>query len=195
MFQSTLTIQALFESVKNDSDIAVAVTNDTLLFWYNELIRFLYLDLIKDDIANTVTIEKSDDGTSLSLTIPSGVETIKAVICEGYPTLERVSALYSLGTARPCYYEYTDNEIKLRNISRQLETCTVVTLELPEKITLTTSSEYVPLPDGFCELAKFKLLGEMYNASNDNDLSAKYFGFYNTLLADFKSWLVNYYKL
>ena len=184
MFKSKITVKELFGQVKADADIAAQISDASMMLWYNSLMRSLYLDIIKS--VKAVSADVNDAGSIIGFPI----EAIKRIVFEGLPELERVSALFAAGTERPVWYALDEQTVAVKNVDSQGE-CTVYMYELPSYITsTTTSSEYVPLPDNFVELAKYKLLAEMYNAANDDVLSAKYFGFYNARLSDFTLWIL-----
>lgn len=185
MFKSSVSVKSLFDMVDAEVDIRVAITDENMLFWYNSLIRSLYLDIIK-----SVKHEKKIVDENRSLNVSDGVECIKRIVFEGLPELEKASVLFASSTERPVWYEKDATTVVVLNVGKASE-CSVYSYEIPESADIkNAASVFVPLPDNFVELAKYRLLAEMYNAANDDILSAKYFGFYNARLDDFRLWVI-----
>ena len=183
MFDSGITVKALFEQINGEADIAPDVSADVLLQSYNGLIKALYRDIIKN--------EKMQEYESISesgvVLLDGNAEDVYRVYTEDFFELEKVNLTFALVTSRMCWYVSAKDKITLKNFDG--ESCYVVTYEIPEDADSVEFEGNVPVPLDFVDMVKAKIRGDMYNISNDDDLSSKWYGVYNTRLDDFRMWI------
>lgn len=183
MFDSGITVKALFEQINGEADIAPDVSADVLLQSYNGLIKALYRDIIKN--------EKMQEYESISesgvVLLDGNAEDVYRVYTEDFFELEKVNLTFALVTSRMCWYVSGADTITLKNFDGEF--CYVVTYEIPEDADSVEFEGNVPVPLDFVDMVKAKIRGDMYNISNDDDLSSKWYGVYNTRLDDFRMWI------
>ena len=186
MFDSGISVKSFLSQIKNACDISYEVTDEELLYFYNSAIAFIYRDYIRSVLGADITV-----GENGATECPVNYENIKTVRFEGTPDLEKVSRYFASITQRPvwCPSASDPKTIEISNVM-QGEEGKVYYYYVPEAVTsVSDTTTTVPLPYDFCSLIRDKVAAEIYNISNDDALSAKYFGFYNTKLDDFRMWL------
>lgn len=191
IYDAGITNASLITEVKSEADIAVTIPDDFYLRHLNTLYQMLYRNFINSESVTTI----EDTFTLDDITVPSDEDNVQFddilhLYLDGdeYYALEKVNATLATTYGSPCFYRGDDGDIVIVN---DTTTTTYYLIRRPRPAILTSVADTnnVPLPYEFVQLAIAKLLGEMYKAANDDVLSAKWLGEYNTILEDFKTWI------
>lgn len=180
MFNSNIKVSDLINSIREEADIAVPITNDSYIAWLNSLEQMLYSEIIKEQAEFVLDISLENiksNGDAVRY------EDIHAVYAKGVQLKE--STLAS-GVILPNTYYKKENDIAFFD-DKAIKIIYFVRPKL--KTVKTMEDDFVMLPPEFIDLAKAKLRGEAYKLANEDGLAAKWLNDYNVLLETFKVWI------
>jgi len=191
IYDGGITNADLITDIIAEADISVTIPNDLYIRHLNALYQLLYRDYIKSEDA--VEIEGTPDLSAIVVNEGEDDVVFDDIVhlyrvCDGENyEIPKATAAYALTSENPCYYRDHDGSLVVANVDET--DFVLIRRTRPALITAITDTAKVPLPPEFLQLAVAKLLGEIYKAANDDSLSAKWLGEYNSLLDDFKQWL------
>lgn len=193
MFDSGVTVKALIDGIKAETDIAYPIPDESYVFWLSALEQLLYREVIKEqkeaefspDEEPIEALNKNKSGDEGAIRF----EDIHAVYVKESDTQTRqlIKSTVTSGEIFPDTFYKNGNQMGL-NISGEYENLRVIYFVKP-KIKKALVDGYVMLPFEFLELARAKLRGEAYKIANEDDLAAKWLNEYNVLLETFRAWV------
>lgn len=193
MYKSGITAAELIESLKEEVDISLAVSESAWVRAINTVEQFLYTEVLKEHIAVRVDYDDVADDTIVieEIPVPSGAavpefdDIIRVFADEN--EVERTGAVgFYEFPEKQMYCSGYDGTIRLNLSEYPAEIVLIVRLRPALKG--ENSADEVALPPEFIDLAASRMRGEIYKIANEDGLAAKWLADYNSLLESFKIW-------
>lgn len=195
MYDSGMTAQAFIDSVKEESDITIAIPDTSWYRWLASVEQILYTEIFAEYDVLKADVGESSEKIEIALDelqTASGCANLTfddiVAVFSDYLELERSgeTAAYQY-PEKPLYY--TDYNGKLHvQTPIYCEQIVIVYRMRPAVKTANTPAAHVMMPVEWLDLAGAKLRGEAYKIANEDGLSAKWLNDYNTQLESLKVW-------
>lgn len=191
MYESSMTVSALFELARNATDIAPQVDDEYYLLWLNSLEGLIYTGAVRQCGVYECTVSEgkvdlSEIELSSSQALPRGCD-VRAVYLNGRE-LARVDASdLPRHPERACFYA-DGSTLYLQSPSGVGGRAQVVYLCRPAVKTAQDLSAYVALPDEFLPMALDYLVGCAYALICEDGQAANRFAAYNAAMEEFIEW-------
>lgn len=195
MYDSGITAKSFIDSVKDESDITIVISDASWYRWLASVEQILYTEVFKE--CDVVKIDVTDSSEEVTVTLKDAAvasdcatltfDDVIAVFMD-YLELERSGETSALQyPEKPLYY--TDYSGKLYARSPiYAEQMVIVYRKRPPVKTETSTTAHVMVPVEWLDLVGAKLRGEAYKIANEDGLSAKWLNDYNTQLESMKVW-------
>ena len=189
IFNSNCKVNGYIDNIMNEANVISGVPKETFLRWYNELIEFLYSEIVQHERLKEFETSKEvpcfpfngrDDERDIKY------ENIRSVFA-GTTQLSR-SRPSQIGRIENIYYLDSNNILDFCVGYGNTEESYILKLfynYIPKEVT-EDSDATIPLPSPFVEMVASKLRGELYKIVNDDELSAKWLNDFNNQLENFK---------
>lgn len=182
-FSSGYLAKDIIDTLKEEIDVALPITDSTYVRLYNELIELLYGEIIKDTNVYEKTITDS---------VIANLEIKKEHIKDVYYEDIQLSKGRAEQVGRIDNIYYTDNDDRFCfSVTPKKESATlrIYYNYIPTRLENLDDNKEIPLPFAFLELVTTKLRGEIYKLLNEDEQSAKWLNDYNNLLENFKAYV------
>ena len=188
MYDSGISTQELIDSLREEVDIAVPVTDEMYIAWLNTTEQMLYSEIIQEQ--HKITVTPNSDVIILSeLPIESGQDKIRfediyTFFADG---TQYIKTNLTSGLIFPETYYKKDNNAAF-NAPTMPKEIAIYYFTRPALKTEETMSAHICVPPEFIEIIKSKLRGEAYKIANEDAIAAKWINDYNVLVEMFRSW-------
>ena len=193
MYKSGITAAELIESVKEEVDISLAVSESAWVRAINAVEQFLYTEVLKEYIAVPLSPANfPEDGVALGdIPMPNGAavpefdDIIRVFADEN--EVERAGAVgFYEFPEKQMYCSGYDGTVRLNLTESPAEIVLIVRLR--PSLKGENSADEVALPPEFIDLVAARMRGEIYKIANEDGLAAKWLSDYNSQLETFKVW-------
>lgn len=195
MYDSGITAKKFIDSVKDESDITIAIPDASWCRWLASVEQILYTEVFKE--YDVIKIDVTDSSEEVTVTLK---DTVVASDCDtltfddviavfmDYLELERSGETAALQyPEKPLYYTDYSGKMYARS-PIYAEQMVIVYRKRPPVKTETNTTAHVMVPVEWLDLVGAKLRGEAYKIANEDGLSAKWLNDYNTQLESLKVW-------
>jgi hypothetical protein len=194
MYNSGVLTSDLIQSVTEESDIVIPISESSWYRWINAVEQFVYTEIFNQFVSSEVDfaditdnmIRLSDQITAIEgCAVPSFDDVVK--IYADDVELERSGVISGIVFEdKPLYYSDYSGNIKL-NIPFDAEKIKVV-YRIRPALKSKDSDSFINLPAEFVDLIAARLRAEAYKIANEDGQAAKWTADYNTQLETLRVW-------
>lgn len=192
MYKSGMTAQKLFEILRGDVDISIAIDDNLLLLWLNALQQMLYSEIVREQRVSSIfgegdAVPYSQLARAEDESMPEARDII-GVFADNVEA-QRVSGGIGriLHGERPAWYDGGSAICMMLPVpAREVQVAHVVR---PATATIT---DEVCVPPEFLPMVLSRLRGEVYRVSNEDGLASKWLADFNVELETFKVWCASH---
>ena len=188
MYKSGMTAQKLFEILRGDVDISIAIDDNLLLLWLNALQQMLYSEIVREQRVSSVFGEgDAVPYTQLARAEDESMPEARDIVGVFADNVEAQRVSGGIGRIlhgeRPAWYDGGSAICMMLPVpAREVQIAHVV-----RPLAATVDSE-VCVPPEFLPMVLSRLRGEVYRVANEDGLASKWLLDYNTELETFKVW-------
>jgi hypothetical protein len=194
MYNSGIKSADLIQSVTEEADIVIPISDTSWYRWINAVEQFVYTEIFLQFVSHELDFSELADGViDMSALIPAidGCDTVCfddiVKIYADDVELDRSGVISAIVFGeKPLYYTDYDGHIKL-NIPDGAEKIKIV-YKLRPRLKAEGDDSIINLPVEFVDMLAARLRAEAYKIANEDGQAAKWSAEYNAQLETLKMW-------